>query len=483
MVQRIALAAIALMAVALLRVPAATQRQVTFNEDVAPIVYARCASCHRPGEAAPFALLSYQDVQKRGKMIASVTASRYMPPWHASSEMGAFRDDRRLSEAQIQTIQEWVRGGMPEGDPRMAQTPPTFTPGWQLGEPDLVVRMNEPFEVPAEGPDVFRNFAIKLNLTQGEWVTAVEFRSSARSSHHALFFLDQSGRAVSLDEADPRPGFAGMNFLATDTAAAGNARGGGVALQQLRGRAGRLDGSGASLGGWAVGGVPQPLPAGLARPLPKESDLVLQMHFHPSGKVEREQAVMGLHFAKDAPARRLAALQLPPLFGALAGIDIPAGQKNFSIKDSFTLPIDADVISIGGHAHYLAKEMRMIATLPDGRSRDLGRIPDWKFNWQERYYFNEFIRLPKGTRLDVQITYDNSAGNISNPSNPPKRVTFGEQSTDEMGSMTIEIVPANAKDLPTFTAAVQQHIQDAVVDRVRDALGGRGQRRARGATR
>ena len=103
----------------------------------------------------------------------------------------------------------------------------------------------------------------------------------------------------------------------------------------------------------------------------------------------------------------------------------------------------------------------MTATLPNGRRQDLGRIPDWKFNWQERYYFNEFIRLPKGTRLDVQITYDNSTGNISNPSNPPKRVTFGEQSTDEMGSMTIEFVPVNAKDLPTFTAAVQQHVQDA----------------------
>jgi hypothetical protein len=230
-----------------------------------------------------------------------------------------------------------------------------------------------------------------------------------------------------------------------------------------------------------VGGVPQPLPAGLARPLPKESDLVLQMHFHPTGKVEREQAVIGLHFAKDAPVRRLAALQLPPLFGALAGIDIPAGQKNFSIKDSFTLPINADVISIGGHAHYLAKEMRMTATLPDGRRQDLGRIPDWKFNWQERYYFKEFIRLPKGTRLDVEITYDNSAGNISNPSSPPKRVTFGEQSTDEMGSMTIEIVPADAKDLPAFTAALQQHVQEAVVGRVLDALGGRGQRGARGA--
>jgi len=488
MIKRIALAAIGITAVALLRLmglmgltglpglTAAAQRQVTFNEDVAPIVYDKCASCHRPGEAAPFSLLSYQDVQKRGKLIATVTASRFMPPWHAASDMGPFRDDRRLSDSQIQTIQDWVRAGMLEGNPRKSPMPPTFTPGWHLGEPDLVVKMGEPFEIPAEGPDVFRNFAIKLNLTEDEWVTAVEFRSSARSSHHALFFLDQTGQAVSLDEADPRPGFVGMNFLAGGTADAGTARGGGTLLQRIQSRTGRLDGTGVSLGGWAVGGVPAPLPAGLARSLPKLSDLVLQMHFHPSGKVEREQAVIGLHFAKAPPAKRLAGLQLPPVFGALAGIDIPAGQKSFSIKDSFTLPIDADVISIGGHAHYLAKEMRMTATLPDGRRQDLGRIPDWKFNWQERYYFKNFIRLPKGTKLDVQITYDNSTGNVSNPSNPPKRVTFGEQSTDEMGAMTIELVPVNARDLPTFTAAVQQHVQEAVANRIRDALGARGQR-------
>jgi hypothetical protein len=163
---------------------------------------------------------------------------------------------------------------------------------------------------------------------------------------------------------------------------------------------------------------------------------------------------------------------MPPLFGALAGIDIPAGQKRFTIKDSFELPIDAEVVSAGAHAHYLAKDMRMTATLPDGRKRELMHIADWKFNWQERYYFKDFVRLPKGTRLDVEVSYDNSRDNPSNPSNPPKRVTFGEQSTDEMGSVTIEIVPVNQRDLPQYTAAVQEHVRAAVVGRVVDALRG-----------
>src|SRR5205823_5375627 len=154
------------------------------------------------------------------------------------------------------------------------------------------------------------------------------------------------------------------------------------------------------------------------------------------------------------------------------GIDIPAGAKRFVIKDSFTLPIDVEVIGGGAHAHYLAKDMRMTATLPDGTKKDLIRIPDWNFNWQERYYFKEPVRLPKGTRLNVEIAYDNSSENPSNPNSPPKRVTFGQQSTDEMGSMSVEIVPVRERDLPLYTTALQEHLQSSV-------LSGLGRRRLR----
>jgi mono/diheme cytochrome c family protein len=439
--------------------PAPAQSTLNFAEHIAPTVFQRCATCHRPGEAAPFSLLSYEDVRKRGKLIATVTKSRYMPPWLGHSEMGAFRDDRRLTDTEIRTIEEWVQADMPEGDPRKMPKAPTFTPGWQLGQPDLIVRMPEPFEIPADGPDIFRNFAIPLNVSKDQWVRAVEFRSSAKASHHALFFLDQTGEAVKADQADPRPGFGGMNFLGAGAAARGRG-----ALGLLGGRSG--------LGGWAVGGSPSGLPEGLARPLPQGSDLILQMHFHPTGKLEREQATLGIHFAEKPPTRRLTALQMPPIFGALAGIDIPAGEKRFTIRDSFTLPIDAEVVSAGGHAHYLAREMRMTATLPNGQKQQLFAIPDWKFNWQERYYFRAPVRLPKGTRLDVEISYDNSTGNPSNPSNPPKRVTFGEQSTDEMGSITIEIVAVNERDLPAYAAAVQEHVQNALVGSIGRGLRG-----------
>jgi mono/diheme cytochrome c family protein len=459
--------------------PSSAQGQVNFSEHIAPIVFNRCATCHRPGEAAPFSLLSYEDVRKRGKLIATVTQSRYMPPWLGSTEMGSFRDDRRLTDAEVRTIQNWVQAGMPEGDPSKMPKAPTFTPGWQLGQPDLIVRMQEPFEIPADGPDVFRNFAIKLNVTEQRWVRAVEFRSSAKASHHALFFLDQTGEAVKADEADPRPGFTGMNFLGAGAAArnaVGERQGQGLGqrLGQRQGRGGALAALGGrtGLGGWAVGGSPSGLPEGLARSLPAGSDLILQMHFHPTGKVEREQATLGIYFSEKPPTRTLTALQMPPIFGALAGIDIPAGDKQFKISDSFVLPIDAEVVSAGAHAHYLAKEMRMTATLPDGKKKELFLIADWNFNWQERYYFAAPIRLPKGTRVDVEISYDNTSTNPRNPSNPPKRVTFGEQSTDEMGAMTIELVPVREGDMPAYTAAVQEHVQNAVVDTVARGLRG-----------
>ncbi|HET9215420.1 MAG TPA: hypothetical protein VFR18_00485 [Terriglobia bacterium] len=471
MIQRFALIVLALIPLTFSALPArpltAAQRSLNFSEHIAPIVFNRCTTCHRPGEAAPFSLLNYEDVRKRGKLIATVTKSRYMPPWLGQSEMGSFRDDRRLTDAEIQTIQEWVQNGMPEGDPSRMPKTPTFTPGWQLGQPDLIVRMAEPFEIPADGPDIFRNFAIPLNVAEDRWVRAVEFRSAAKASHHALFFLDQTGEALKADQADARPGFVGMNFLGAGAAARG-----ALGQRQGRGALGLLGGR-LGLGGWAVGGSPSGLPEGLARSLPSGSDLVLQMHFHPTGKVEREQATVGIYFAEKPPSRTLTALQMPPVFGALAGIDIPAGEKGYTIRDSFTMPIDAEVVSAGGHAHYLAKQMRMTATLPDGQKKELFDIPDWKFNWQERYYFSKPIRLPKGTKLDVEVSYDNSPSNPSNPSNPPKRVTFGEQSTDEMGSVTIEMVAVRERDLPTYVAALQEHVQTAVVEAIARGLRGR----------
>jgi len=412
----------------------------TFSETIAPILYDKCVTCHRPGEAAPFPLITYSDVQKHGRQIAKVTASRYMPPWHATHGYGEFADERRLTDDEIATIGEWVAKGMPAGDAAKMPKLPQFPEGWHLGTPDLVIKMPTPFEVPASGADVYRNFAVPTGVTEDKWVRAIEFRPSARKAvHHVLFAYDATGAAAKADGRDGKPGFGGM----------GTAGVGGVA------------GGSGPLGGWAVGATPQFFPQGVALSLPKGSDVVLQMHFHPTGKPETEQSSIGIYFADKAPERRLWSLQVPALFGFGAGIDIAAGDKSYTIEDSLTVPVDVKAFSIAAHAHYIAKEMKATATLPDGKTQPLLWIQDWDFNWQDRYTYKSPLALPKGTRIDVRIVYDNSAENPHNPSASPKRVQWGEQSFDEMGSVLIAVQAAQKDDEPALQRAIAPRSRSA----------------------
>ena len=392
--------------------------KVTFNEHIAPIVFQSCTECHRPGEPAPFTLATYKDVRKRAKMIRKVTKSRFMPPWHPVPGHGDFADSPRLTEKQIALIDQWVESGMEEGPKDKLPKPPKFTKGWRLGKPDLVVSMDEAFEVPADGPDIYRNFALKLDLDEDKWVTAVEMRPAARSVvHHVLFFLDDSGTARRRDGSDGRPGFKGMGF-------------------QISG----------SLGGWAVGGTPRKLPLGLARPLRKGSDLVLATHFHPSGKVEREKTTIGLYFAEKKPKRTITGFQIPPVFGRFAGIDVPPGEKEYKIGGTFKVPVDMELVTASGHAHYICHKMNAEATLPDGRKIPLFRIDDWDFNWQGNYTYEKPLRLPKGTIIEAELIYNNSESNPRNPFSPPRRIKWGCESTDEMGSLIFNCIAANEKD-------------------------------------
>src|SRR5215467_15314925 len=189
---------------------AGSHAAVTFNHDVAPVLYRNCMYCHRPGEAAPFSLLSYRDAVKKGKTIAKVTASRTMPPWKAEAVSYAYRDERRLTDAQIALLQAWVKDGMPEGDPAEKPELPKFTSGWQLGEPDLVVEMPAAYHVPPDGPDIYRNIGVALKLAEDKWVTAIDMRPSARAVvHHVLYFADPSGKSHERQQGS-EPGFSGM---------------------------------------------------------------------------------------------------------------------------------------------------------------------------------------------------------------------------------------------------------------------------------
>jgi mono/diheme cytochrome c family protein len=400
--------------------------QITFSDRIAPILYANCVSCHRPGEAAPFSLMSFEDVRTRARLIAQVTASRYMPPWHAAHGYGEFKDERRLTDEEIADIAAWVNQGTPEGDPARMPAPPRFQAGWQLGEPDLVLDMPAAYELPASGPDMFRNFVIPTGLTEDTWVRAIEIRPTARKVvHHVLFAYDVSDGSRKLDGADGRPGYA--STMAPIGLVGGSANVGG-------------------LGGWAVGAPAFVMPDGHAMKLPKGSDFILQTHFHLSGKPETERTRVGLYFADKAPETSLMDVSMPPLFGFGAGLTIPAGASNYVLDDSFTLPVDVKAYGLYAHAHYLAKEIKGTATLPDGTSKALIWIRDWDFNWQDPYIYKTPVLLPAGTRLDVRFTYDNSAENPRNPTVPSKTVMWGEDTFDEMASLTLLVVPVRQDD-------------------------------------
>jgi len=429
--KRIAIAA-AIVVVGATKSGAAETSPPTYSENIAPILHQNCAACHRPGEAAPFSLLTFDDAKRRAKTINRVVSDRYMPPWKPVPGHGDFQGERRLSDDQIALIDAWVKAGAPEGDPDLTPQPPEFVSGWQLGEPDLILEMAEAAEIPAEGRDIYRYFAIPMNLDEDKWVRAIEVRPGARSVvHHTLFFLDTSGKAVKLDKADKKsPGFNGRGFS-----------------------------RGHSLGGWAVGGMPLELSKGYALPMPKGSDFVLQTHFHPSGKKESEKTRVGIYFADEAPQKRLIDFQVPPGYGARTGLLIEAGDDDYAIKDHLIVPEDLDLITVWGHAHQTCTDMEGVATLPDGTKVNLFKIDEWDFNWQGQYAYKSPVHLPKGTRIDTVIHYDNSAANPDNPNHPPRHIRWGEQSHDEMGSLIFQCVATDKSREVALSAGLKREAQ------------------------
>lgn len=412
-----------------------------FSEHIAPIVYAKCAGCHRDGQNAPFSLLSYAQVKKRAEQIADVTNDRIMPPWHADPEAVKYANDRSLTGEQIALIQRWVDNGAPEGDPAKLQAQPTFPEGWQLGKPDIIAQVAEPYTVPREGPDTYRNFVVPLNLEQDTWVNAIEFRPTAPSVvHHVLYFLDTSGVARKNDAADPASGYNGM---------------------------GRSNGNFRYLGGWDLGTQPAVLAYGLAWLLPKGADLVLQVHYHPNGKqAAQDQSMIGLHLADKPTARPWSIVPVPPFFGILSGINIPPGEKEYIKRSSMVLPVDVEAIAVNAHAHYLGKRMEMTATLPNGEKRWLLKMSDWNFAWQEDYAFQQPIKLPAGTRLDSLISWDNSEDNPHQFAHPPEPVRWGPRSTDEMGTLTLTVMLNTPEDKKALHTKLKRTLTGQFIQRI-----------------
>jgi Flp pilus assembly protein TadD/mono/diheme cytochrome c family protein len=412
---------------------AASGHPVTFNRDIAPIVFHYCASCHRPGEAGPFPLLTYEDVKKHGNQIAAVTTTRFMPPWLPEPQSLKFADERRLTAEQIALIQKWVEQGMAQGSPADLPPQPQFVKGWQLGKPDLIVKAAKPFQLPASGIDTYWNFILPIPINESRWVKAVEIRpGDKRLVHHANILVDRLELSRKMETA-PGAGFGGM---------------------EIRIESELFDPDSHFLF-WKPGTVPYVEPDGMALRLDKGTDLVLNTHLQPSGKPEMIEPSIGIYFADKPATEHPMLLQLE----CDSQLDIPPGDANFVVHDEFTLPLDVDVLAIYPHAHYLGKELESTATLPDGTTETLIDIKHWDLNWQAVYRYEKPAPLPKGTVIAMRYVYDNSEQNTANPNRPPKRVKGGNRSSDEMAHLWLQVLP---KSLPDSNRDPRMVLQEAL---------------------
>lgn len=427
----------------------------TYHKDVAPILQKNCQDCHRPGQVAPFSLLTYEQAKKRASDIDQVTSERRMPPWPASTHFGGpFRDARVLEDRELAVLRDWVAAACPEGDPKDAPAPRQFTSDWPLGPPDLILTMPEPYQIAAAGNDEFRVFVLKTDLKDDRWIKAVDFKpGNRRVVHHVLSAVDSSHSARAFDEKDPKPGYVSVGGF-----------GDGV----------RIDGF---LPIWTPGAHPRLAPEGAGYLLPAGSDVLMQMHYHPSGKVETDATQMGFYFSKKplqraiktgfvfpeiTPAKMITIAAKSKVAGALGkrlSLDetlesvliLPPGDANHAVKGStksgMGQPLSRDILvtSVMPHMHWLGKDFTFTAVLPDENHTrvPLIKIDHWNFNWQGTYAYVEPIRLPEGTYFEVDAHFDNSAANPANPSHPPKWVHWGEQTTDEMCIGIFEFIVAD----------------------------------------
>ena len=388
----------------IIRRPAAhvASSQITYARDVAPILARSCETCHRAGQIGPMPLTSYVQAAAWRGDIKKWTQDRQMPPWKADPGYGDFQDSRRLSNHDVATLAKWADAGAPEGNPSDIPPPPHFRDGWPLGPPDLVLQPSRPYHLEADGSDIYRCYVIPTDFTHDRYVSAVDVQPGNRAVvHHCIAFIDGTGASANLDGHEKEPGytsFGGVGFTPTG-----------------------------SLGGWAPGITAHDLPAGVATEVPAGARIVLQVHYHKDGKPETDFSRIGLYFAKSEIQKTLHIIPI------IHGLQIPEGDSHYTVTTtSVPSPVAYHLLAVTPHMHLLGRAMKLTALKPDGTTVPLISISDWNFNWQATYFYKTPIAFPKGTRVTMTATYDNSSQNPRNPNSPPKTVTWGEQTTDEM---------------------------------------------------
>lgn len=406
---------------------------VTFNRDVAPVVFRSCAPCHHPGEAGPFSLLTYADVKTHARQIAFATRKKIMPPWLPEPGEFPLADDLHLEPEEIALFETWVAAGAPEGRPEDLPRAPQFATGWQLGKPDVILKAAKPYLLPAAGSDMYWNFIFRPPGGHTRYVKAIEIRpGEKRLVHHANLLVDRS-LSARRQEKSPGSGFPGMELQIVSEA---------------------FDPDGHFLF-WKPGTLPEPEPPGMALRLDRGNELVLNTHLQPSGKPETIQPSIGIYYT-DVPATKFPVLLQLENDRAL---DIPAGEKNFVVTDEFVLPVGADLLAIYPHAHYLCRDMLAYAKFPDGTEKTLLHIVRWDLNWQAVFRYKAAVPLPAGTTLGMRYSYDNSSENPANPQNPPVRVTAGNRASDEMAHLWLQVLP---REDPQTAGDPRMKIQEAL---------------------
>ena len=391
---------------------------VTFSKDVAPILYAKCVNCHRPGEMAPMSLLTYKEVRPWAKSIRERVLSREMPPWYADPNHGEFLNDPRLTEQQIATIRAWVDGGVKEGDAKDLPAPPTFNDvGWKFGQPDAVFSLTEEASIPADGTLPYRYWAVPTNFTEDKYIQFAQIKRGEPSVvHHVI---------VSVREPDggplPPAGEIKLGQQRVNPEAARDP-------QQARNNRPRGTNPDGMLVGWAPGMSPLTLQPGNAKLVKKGSVLIFQMHYTTNGVAAKDRTSVGVWFSKSPVEKRVITKGV--------GTDpyklvIPAGDPNYESHSSFAFTEDAHIHSFMPHMHVRGKDFEYKLVYPDGKEKILLRVPKYDFNWQLNYFVKEPIAVPKGSRIECVAHHDNSAGNKFNP-DPTITVRWGDQTWEEM---------------------------------------------------
>jgi hypothetical protein len=375
-----------------------------FSKDVAPILFNHCVECHRAGEVAPMPLTSYAEVRPWAKAIRDRVVARTMPVWLADAHYGSFRNDSRLSQAEIDTIANWVADGAPEGNASDTPTLPKFEEGWRLGKPDIIIDMGTDYKVPAEGVVPYKNFIVPSGFTEDKWIAAAEVRPGNRAVvHHVMIYVREPDKSTEVDD-----------------------------FRDL-------------LTAYTPGEPPTNFEPGTAVLVKAGSNFRFQVHYTPDGKASKDRSSVGLYFAKEPVKYSASTVSAVTTF-----FRIPPGDPNHEVKSSWTATEDVQLTGLMPHMHFRGKDFKYTITFPDGRQQVLLYVPKYDFNWQLQYDLKDYVKIPKDSRIDCLAHFDNSVNNRFNP-DPAQEVTWGDQTWDEMMiGWIIYVVPLKVQELKTI---------------------------------